>query len=86
MTRLGVRTLARGLTCDVCKKPIEYVAAKLNYIPAGNGRRATHSDYTHHADVGPCCSERILDLFQFHKRRTRKEYNEARRGGAKIGS
>jgi hypothetical protein len=70
--------MARGLRCDICNRPTDYIAAKLHYIPAGNGKRITHSDYTHHADVGPCCSERILEMFKFQKRRSRAEYNESR--------
>jgi hypothetical protein len=76
--------VAKSFTCDICNKPTPYIAAKLNYIPMGNGQRATHSDYTHHADVGPCCSNRLHELFKFHKRKTRKEYNESRRGKASV--
>jgi hypothetical protein len=78
--------MARGMKCDICKKDTEYVAAKLQYIPTGNGRRATHSDYTHHADIGPCRSDRILELFNFQTRRTRKEYNDSRKGGKKVAA
>jgi hypothetical protein len=76
--------VAKSQTCDVCGKPCDYVDAKLHFIPAGDGRRITHSDYTHHADVGPCCSERILELFKFQKRTTREEYNKRRKPGKKV--
>jgi hypothetical protein len=72
--------MARQLMCDICKKPTDRIEAKLHYIAVGSGKRITHSDYTHHADVGACCANRILELFNFRSRMTRKEYNAERKG------
>lgn len=75
--------MARGLTCDVCRKPIDYVEAKLMYVPANGQERATHSHYSHHADLGPCCASKVLGTFNFHKRMTRAEYMESRKNRGK---
>jgi hypothetical protein len=73
-------------SCDVCKRPTEAIVAKLHYIPLRSGGGGTkHSDYTHHADVGICCSDKLLKLFNFQKRVTMTEYQERRRGNH-VGS
>jgi hypothetical protein len=41
----------------------------------------THSNYTHHADVGECCADKIKKLFNFQARMTAKEYREQRKAG-----
>ena len=71
--------MARSLSCDICQRPCERIVAKLHRIPAGNGP-ISHSNYSHHADVGECCDERVLELFRFSPRMTRKEYNQKRKG------
>ena len=71
------------LKCDVCKRPCEQVVAKLNYVPVINGiSTAVHSNYSYHADVGECCGERILKLFNFQKRVSAEEYQQRRRRAA----
>lgn len=68
------------VTCDLCKKPTTRIVAKLNYIPMISGlARGAHSNYTHHADVGMCCGNRVLKIFNFRERMTAEEYQESRR-------
>jgi len=67
------------LRCDVCRKPTKRIVAKMNYIPS-TSRRA-HSNYTHHLDVGECCGERVLKLFNWKQRMSKKEYADSRRNG-----
>jgi hypothetical protein len=69
------------LRCDVCKKPTERIVGKLHFIPVNGLSRSAHSNYTHHADVGECCKERLLHGFAFRKRMTRSQYLEARKNG-----
>jgi len=71
--------MARSLQCDICKRPCNTILAKIQYIPMDRPKRTTHSDYSHHADVGECCSERILEMFNFTPRRTRAEYQNSRK-------
>jgi hypothetical protein len=78
--------MASNKTCDICNRPTEFIDAKLLLFPRENGKRTSHSDYTHHADVGPCCSTRILTMFKFQKRTSREEYNERRKGGKKVSA
>jgi hypothetical protein len=65
--------MARGQTCDICNRPTTKIVQKMYITPIGNGQRATHSDYTHHADVGICCADRLPTLFKFQERRSRKK-------------
>lgn len=69
------------LRCDVCKKPTKRIVGKLHFIPVNGLARSAHSNYTHHADVGECCKDRLLGGFNFRMRMTREEYLEARRNG-----
>ena len=72
--------MAREIKCDICKKVTEEIVGKLFYTPLTNGKRSQFAnDYTHHADVGVCCAERLLSGFNFSKRVTAKEYHEGRR-------
>ena len=68
-------------TCDVCKKPTDEIAAKLLYIPIlpNGGRQQAHSNYTHHADVGVCCSKKLLGVFSFTERTTFEQYQQRRK-------
>lgn len=67
-------------TCDICRKPTKKIAAKLNLIPMIPGvSRGVHSNYTHHADVGECCFNKLMKGFNFRPRMTREEYMESRR-------
>ena len=72
--------MARGATCDVCRRPTERIVAKVHYIPMDRKERTTHSDYSHHADIGVCCADKLLRLFNWQTRQTREEYNASRKG------
>jgi hypothetical protein len=69
--------VANQLICDLCKRPCNEITAKLYYAPRRTERRrkgfSYHSDYTHHLDVGECCSDRVLTLFNWRPRKTKKE-------------
>lgn len=68
------------LTCDVCRKETEKIAAKLFYTPVINGlSKAVHSNYSHHCDVGICCKDKVLALFNFSKRQTAEQYHAQRK-------
>jgi len=69
------------LHCDVCGKVTTRIIGKLHFIPVNGLIRSAHSNYTHHADVGECCKERLLDGFRFRKRMTKEQYLTARRNG-----
>jgi hypothetical protein len=66
----------------VCGKPCLKIVGKLYYGPMLRGSaNAYHSNYTHHADVGNCCEDKLLKGFQFRKRMTASEYHESRKVG-----
>ena len=70
-------------SCDVCKKATDEIVGKLFYAPLGNGGSGSGpaNRYTHHLDVGVCCSDRLLSGFNFRQRKTAKEYAASRRKG-----
>jgi hypothetical protein len=73
------------LKCDVCGKATEQIVAKLTFIPMIPGvTRSAHSNYSHHADVGSCCREKVLKAIHFRKRTTVEEYQRSRRKGTKV--
>lgn len=72
------------LRCDICKQETTRIIGKLHFIPINGLSRSAHSNYTHHADVGECCKNRLLKGFDFRKRMTRAEYQEARKNGQKA--
>jgi hypothetical protein len=75
--------MARQAVCDICKRPTNRIVGKLQFVPAeqeGGKKRMSHSNYSHHADVGECCGTKLLQLFNFRPRMTRKEYLASRRG------
>jgi hypothetical protein len=75
------------LRCDICRKPTRKIVGKLHFIPMIAGvSRGVHSNYTHHADVGECCKDRLFKGFNFNKRMTKDEYNEKRRNGNSVGA
>jgi hypothetical protein len=37
------------------------------------------SNYTHTADVGMCCKDKLFKTVKFRKRMTRQEYQDARK-------
>lgn len=49
--------MAHLQVCDYCNKPTNKIAVKLFKTPA-NGRRAHHR-YSHHADIGECCINKV---------------------------
>lgn len=69
------------LHCDICGKPTTRIIGKLHFIPINGLSRSAHSNYTHHADVGECCKDRLLHGFRFRKRMTKEQYQEARKIG-----
>lgn len=73
--------MARELRCDICKRPTTELVGKLFYTPLtrGQGANSFHARYSHHADVGSCCAERLLAGFDFQERKSAKEYHASRR-------
>ena len=41
--------------------------------------RLNWNNYTHTADIGECCQEKLFEQINFRKRMTAKEYQESRR-------
>lgn len=71
------------LLCDVCGKPTERIVAKIYFTPTIPGvQKAVHSNYSHHADVGTCCSTRVVKGLRMKKRTSAEEYRARRRGVA----
>jgi hypothetical protein len=69
------------LTCDICGKPTEQIVGKLTFVPMIPGvSRSAHSNYSHSADVGSCCREKLLKGIRFRQRMTAEEYHRQRRG------
>ena len=67
------------IVCDVCGRPTERIAGKLCYVPSIPGvARLTSNNYTHTADVGVCCEERVFGDIHFNKRLSREEYHKVR--------
>jgi hypothetical protein len=67
------------LKCDICRQETTRIIGKLHFIPINGLSRSAHSNYTHHADVGECCKDRLLKGFSFRKRMSREQYQEARK-------
>jgi len=73
------------LVCDVCRKETKRIVGKLNYVPMIPGMsRGTHSNYTHHLDVGVCCKDKLFKLLNFRKRQSAADYQSARKNGVKF--
>lgn len=71
-----------NLVCDVCGKPTKEIVGKLTFIPVIPGiTRSAHSNYSHHADVGSCCKDKLMKGIRFRKRTTVEEYQRSRRVG-----
>lgn len=68
-------------TCDVCNKETDEIVAKLCFTPIGRGHPANsfHQNYTHHADVGACCSAKLLKGFNFTARKHREPKEKTRK-------
>lgn len=71
--------MARAMICDICKKQTTQIVEKLLITPTPKHGKSMHSNYTHHCDVGICCTGRIKNLFNFKPRRTREQYNKDRK-------
>lgn len=72
-----------SLVCDVCKQPCDRIVGKLHFTPMVPGvSRGIHSNYTHTADVGNCCKDKLFTAFDFRKRMSAKEYANKRKVGA----
>jgi hypothetical protein len=66
--------------CDICKRETDTIVGKLHWIPSIPGvTKLVHSNYTHHADVGACCKDKIFKVFSFQKRQTFSEYQDSRK-------
>jgi len=76
-------TVARQTTyrCDVCGKETDQIVGKLNFVPVLPGiSKSAHSNYSHSADVGTCCGQKVLRVIKFRKRMTMDEYQAVRKG------
>lgn len=73
--------MAKVFHCDICKRETEEIVGKIFLTPLGPGRSANgfHVNYSHHADVGVCCFDKLLSGFNFQKRKTAREYHDSRR-------
>lgn len=68
------------IVCDVCGRPTEQIAGKLCYVPSIPGVvRLTANNYSHAADVGVCCKDKVFGQINFSKRMTAAEHQAARR-------
>lgn len=75
------------LKCDICNRETNLIVGKLTYIEIIPGvSRGTHSNYSHHLDVGTCCKEKLFKAWNFRKRMTADQYRESRKAaGAASG-
>jgi hypothetical protein len=72
------------LRCDICKQTTNQIVGKLHFTPMVPGvSRGIHSNYTHTADVGACCKDRLFKSFDFRKRMSAKEYAQKRKVGTR---
>lgn len=68
------------IVCDVCGRPTEQIAGKLCYVPSIPGVvRLQSNNYTHAADVGVCCKDKVFGQINFTKRMTAEQHQKARR-------
>lgn len=74
--------MAKLNLCDVCQKPA-VIRAKLFMTDLEKSPQvrsnAHHANYHFHLDVGECCYDRVLKVFNWRARMTRKEYAESRK-------
>lgn len=63
--------MAASRTCDICGQQTDEIVAKLFLAPVNPGQtRATHSNYTAHADVGKCCLTKVRAFAKWQQRKT----------------
>jgi hypothetical protein len=68
------------LICDLCGNPTEQIAGKLCWVPSIPGVvRLQSNNYSHAADVGVCCKDKLFSNTRFTKRMTQAEHQAARR-------
>jgi hypothetical protein len=68
------------MVCDVCGRPTEQIAGKLCYVPSIPGVvRLTANNYSHGADIGVCCKDKVFNDINFTKRMSAAEHQAARR-------
>lgn len=69
--------------CDGCGKSITAenpIIAKLYFSPVLKTRaRTDHGSYSRHADIGLCCSAKIVKGIDWRMRQTREDYHNGRR-------
>jgi len=71
--------------CDVCGQQTDTIVGKLHFIPSIPGvTKLVHSEYTHHADIGPCCKDKLFKAFKFQQRMSAREYQAQRKNGSKA--
>jgi hypothetical protein len=59
--------MAKSFVCDGCGQPTDAVAIKL-FLATLPGR-SDHSEYSKHADIGPCCAERLSRIIRWQDRK-----------------
>ncbi len=68
------------VVCDLCGNPTEQIAGKICFVPQIPGvTRKMWSNYSHTADVGMCCKDKLFKQVNFRKRMTKEEYRESRK-------
>lgn len=66
--------------CDLCGKPTEKIVGKISFCPTIRGVvRLNWNNYTHTADVGVCCKDKLFQDVKFRKRMTKQQYAEHRK-------
>jgi hypothetical protein len=69
------------MICDICGQTTEQIAGKLCYVPSIPGvLRLTANNYSHAADVGVCCKDKLFGEVKFTKRMSAEEHQKNRRG------
>lgn len=68
------------IVCDVCGRPTDRIVGALYWVPSIPGTvRLTATNYTHKADVGECCKDRLFTGTKFSKRQNKEEHQKSRR-------
>lgn len=69
------------MICDICGRPTERIVGKISWVPYVPGVvRLNWNNYTHVADVGECCKDKLWEDVNFRKRMTQEEYRQSRKG------
>jgi hypothetical protein len=68
------------MICDLCGQATERIVGKISFCPTIRGVvNLNWNNYTHTADVGECCKDKLFADVNFRKRMTQKEYQASRR-------